>query len=225
MISEIDSGSYGNDVDFIKYAIIHRKENHNEELQKNFEKDFEINDFVTTAQKIYGEMGLIQVLTNLYDSLVLSQVFKSPVAVDGMHTPLLKLKAKYELGYEFSILDRLSEIFMPSFSDLDLDELLQLRKDKSIKSFRNWIQTMNNKLQSDHSLEIDNLIFIELIEEIKEMAPSKKEIYIDLALGSLSFFPNPVLSLISTFADVGKEVKQYNDFSKSWLSFILRSSR
>jgi len=225
LVAEIESGSYGKKIDFIKYAIVLREEDHDEELHKNIDKNLRNNEFAKIAQKIYGNMALIQLLRNLNDSLALSQVFKSPVTVDAIHAPLLRAKAEYEIGKTFSLLDRLSEIDMPNFGNLDLDKLLQLRKDKSIRSFRNWIQTMSSKLQSDHTNEIDTLVIKELLKEIKEIAPDKKGICIEAALGGLSSIPIPFVSIITTFVDVGKELKKYDDFSKSWLSFILRSAK
>ena len=225
LVAEIETGCYGKKLDFIKYGIIQRNENYNEELKKNITKDLMNTRFAQTAQKIYGEMALFHLLKNLNDSLVLSQVFRSPVAVDAMHSPLLRVKAEYEIGNQFSILDRLSELRMPNFGNLDLDKLLQLRKDKSIRSFRNLIHTMSKKLQSDRTLDIDTLVIMELMKEIKEIAPSKKGVIIEVTLGGLSSIPIPLVSIITTFADIGKELKKYNDYSKSWLSFILRSEK
>jgi uncharacterized protein (DUF927 family) len=223
LVREIEGGNYGKEFDFIKYTIVLRKENFDKELHKNIEKDLMNEEFAEKAKKIYGKMALISLLKNLNDSLALSQMFKSPVAVDAIHAPLLRVKTKHEMGTDFAILDRLSQLEIPDFGDFDIDSLLQLRKEKSVRDFRNWIQKISTKLQSDHTLEIDRLVFTELLKEIKEIAPNKKGVCIEAFLGTISSLPVPIVGQIATIADVGKELKKYDDFSRSWLSFILKS--
>lgn len=223
VISEIESGSYGKEVDFLKYAYIQRKENHRNAINQNNLRDLANKKFAETARKIYGEMPLIALLNNLNDSLALSHYFRMPVSVDRMHVPLLGIKTEYEVGLEFAILDRLAQIAIPDFSALDLDSLLQLRKDKAIKSFRNLIWKINSKLQSEGTLNIDKLFNEELLKEIEEIAPTKKKLALNTALGALSFIPAPLVSIATTIADVGKELEEYRDFAMNWLSFVLKA--
>jgi len=222
-ISEIESGSYGKEIDFLKYAFIQRKENHRDVISQNTLKDLANKKFAENTRKIYGEMNLVGLLNNLNDSLALSHLFKVPVSVDAMHVPLLRIKTEYEIGLEFAILDRLAQIAIPDLSTLDLDNLLQLRKDKAIKSFRNLIWKINSKLQSEGTLDIDALFIEELLKEIAEIAPTKKKLAINTALGSLSFIPAPLVSIATTIVDVGKELKEYRDFVTNWLSFVLKA--
>jgi hypothetical protein len=223
VISDIESGSYGKEVDFLKYAVINRKNNHRDIINQNTGKDLENKEFADTAIKIYGQMPLVKLLYNLNDSLAISHFFKIPVAVDEMHAPLLKCKTKCQVGLEFPILDRLAEIGIPDFSDFSLDKLLELRKDKAIASFRNLISKISSKLQSKSDVNIETLFTQELFEQIEEMAPSKKKITLDAALGALSFVPCPLVSVATTVTDIGKELKEYRDFATNWLSFVLRA--
>ena len=223
VISEIESGSYGEEVDFLNYAFILRKKNHNDVLVQNTLKDLANKKFAERARKIYGQMPLIELLNNLNDSLAMSHLFKMPVAVDAMHAPLLRIKTEYEVGLQFAILDRLTQVAIPDFSTLDLDSLLQYRKDKAIKSFRNLIWKMNSKLQSKGTLGIDELFIQELLQEIREIAPTKKKIVLKTALGVLSFIPVPLASIATTIGDIGKELKEYRDFATNWLSFVLKA--
>ena len=78
---------------------------------------------------------------------------------------------------------------------MDLDSLLRLRKDKAIKSFQERISRISSKLQSDTKTEIDALCIEELMKEIRELAPSKKEFILDISLGALSTIPIPVLGI------------------------------
>lgn len=224
VISEIESGSYGKEVEFLRYAFIQRKENHRSVLYQNTSKDLANKKFAETARKIYGQMPLIELLNNLNDSLAISHQFKIPVTVDVMHAPLLRIKAEYEVGLEFAILDRIAQLnAIPDFSTLDLDNLLQFRKDKAIKSLRNLIWKIDSKLQSGGTLDIDKLFIEELFKEIKEIAPTKKKLVLDATLGALSFIPVPLVSIATTTADIGKELKEYRDFATNWLSFVLKA--
>lgn len=223
VISDIESGSYGKEVDFLKYAVINRKDNHRDIINQNTRKDLENKEFTDTAIRIYGQIPLIKLLYNLNDSLAISHFLKIPVAVDEMHAPLLKCKTKCQVGLEFPILDRLAQIGIPDFSGFGLDKLLELRKYKAIASFRNLISKISSKLQSESNVDIETLFTQELLEEVKEIAPTEKKIALDVALGALSTIPCPLVSVATTVADIGKELKEYRDFATNWLSFVLRA--
>lgn len=223
VISDMESGSYGSELDFFKYAVINRKDNHREIINQNTFKDLENKEFAETATKIYGQMPLVRLLYNLNDSLAISHIFKIPVTIDAMHAPLLKCKTQSQLGLEFSILDRLAQIGIPDFSHFSLDKLLELRKDKAISSFRNLISEISSKLQSESNVNIEALFTQELLEQIKEIAPTGKKIALDVTLGALSAIPCPLVSVATTVADIGRGLKEYRDFATNWLSFVLRA--
>jgi hypothetical protein len=183
VLSEAESGSYGKETDFLKYAYIKRKENHKDTITQNTLKDLANKEFAETARKIYGEMPLVGLLNNLNDSLALSHSLKTPITVDTMHVPLLRSKANYEIGLGFAILDKLAQMFVPDFSMLDLDSLLQLRKNKAIEDFRKVIMKMNTQLQTENvtgienlSKNIENFFKQELLDKIKELAPSRRNV-------------------------------------------------
>lgn len=209
VISDMESGRYGREVDFFRYAVINRKDNHREIINQNTLKDLENKEFAETATKIYGKIPLVKLLYNLNDSLAISHLFKIPVTIDAMHAPLLKCKTQSRLGLEFSILDRLAQIGIPDFGHFGLDKLLELRKDKAISSFRNLISKISSKLQSESNVDIETLFTQELLEQIKEIAPTGKKIALDVALGALSAIPCPLVSVATTVADIGKGLKEY----------------
>ena len=223
VISEIESGSYGKEADFLKYALIQRKKSHKETLSQNTNIDLTNKEFVDTARKTYGEMNLVGLLHNLNDSLALSHLFKIPISLDAIHTPLLRAKRKAEVGFEFEILDRLTQIAIPDFSKLELDDLLKLRKDKAIESFRDMIWKINSKIQLEGSSNIEELFNQELLNEVAEIAPTEKELALNVALGALSFIPVPLVSVAAEISDLGKDLKEYKDFAKNWLSFVLKA--
>lgn len=225
VISEIESGSYEKEADFLKYALIQRKENHKDFISQNTLKDLANKSFADTARKIYGEMHLVGLLNNLNDSLALSHQLKIPISIDAIYSPLLKIKTDYEVGLEFAILDRLVTIAIPDFSTLNLDSILKLRKEKTIQSFRNMIWKMNLQLQSEGTSSIDELFGDELLKEIEELAPTRKRLVLNAALGALSFIPTPLVNIATTIVGVGKEFREYRDFAKHWLSFVLKARK
>jgi len=225
ILSEIESGSYGKEVDFIKYASILREKGYWDVVNQNTAKDLANKKFADLARKTYGPMPTIGLLNNLNDSLAVSHFLKAPVTLDAMHTALLKSKAQRYVGLGFPILDKLAQISVPDFSEFSLEKLLKLRKDKGIRSFRDLVAKISSEIQSGSSQSIEALYNQELLKEIKEIAPSKRGIAIDVCLGALSFVPLPPVSVAATIAEVGKGLKVYNDFAASWLSFILRAKQ
>lgn len=61
-----------------------------------------------------------------------------------------------------------------------------------------------------------------LLKEIKEIEPSEKEICMEVVLVGLSSIPIPLVSIITTFTDVGKELKKYNDFFQKLVIFYTK---
>ena len=91
VISQTANGSFGKDVDFIKYALYVRDKKYEDSLNNNVSRDLSNSEFAETASKTYGKLPLIRMLHNLNDSLALSQAFGNPVTVDTMHSPLLRV--------------------------------------------------------------------------------------------------------------------------------------
>jgi hypothetical protein len=224
ILSEIENSSFGKDMNFIKYALVVEGKKHKELLEKNLKEDLSNPAFVETASKTYGKIQLMRMLNNLNDSLALSQAFGMPIAIDAMHSPLLRAKTQQKFGLDFTVLERLCQIVVPDFSKMDLESLLELRKDNAIESFRGLISRIGSKLQSDKETEIDELLVEEMMKEIKEIAPNNKRFILDASLGALSFVPLPLVSIGTTVTGLGKEFKEIKDFSKNWLSFILRTT-
>jgi hypothetical protein len=221
VLSELESGSYGKEVDFVKYAVIEKTKDYWNTINENTAKDLANAGFADLVRMTYGPMLAIRLLNNLNDSLAISHFFKVPVTLDAMHTTLLKSKTQSQVGLDFSILDRLAQFAIPDFGDFSIEKLLKLRKHRAIQSFRKLIAKISSEIQSGSSLNIEALYNQELLKQIKEIAPSGKEVALDVCLGALSSIPNPLVSISATIADIGKGVKEYNDFAANWLSFIL----
>jgi len=221
IISEIDSGSYGK-VDFLEYLDINRFGDYKEIIRQNTTKDLSDREFSEAVARTHGRMPTIAFLDNLNDSLAISHAMSLPVTVDSIYASLLRLKTKCRMGLQFSVLERLSKIGVPDFSDLTLEKILDLRKDKALASFRNLISTLSSRLQSENNLNVEALFTQELLKQMRELAPNKKRIALTIFLGALSNVPCPFIGAATTVADIGKELKEYHDFSSNWLSFLLK---
>jgi hypothetical protein len=225
VISEVYSGSYGKKIDFFEYLDVNRLQDYKVKIQENTIKDLSDKEFAEEATKIHGKMPTIGFLNNLNDSLAISHAFNMPIAVDSIYASLLKLKTKCKIGLQYTVLERLSQrIGIPDFGDLSLEKILELRKDKALTSFRKFISELSLKLQSENNLNVEALFTQELLKELKELAPNRKRLAFTTFFGALSNIPYPFVGPVTTIADIGKELKGYNDFSSNWLSFLLKAS-
>lgn len=225
IISEIDSGSYGKEINFLEYLDILRNDNYLQTIKKNTAKDLSDREFAETVAKVHGRMPTVAFLNNLNDSLTISHALNSPVTVDPIYASLLRLKTKCRIGRQFSVLERLSQIGVPDFSELTLEQIIDLRKDKALTSFRSLISTLSSRLQSERDFNLESFFTQELFKQIKELAPNRKRIVLSAFLGALSKVPCPFLGEVKTIADIGKQIKQYRTFSSNWVSFLLKSSQ
>lgn len=224
VISEIESGSYGKEINFLGYVDVYRAQKYLESIKENTRKDLADKDFAEEVRKTHGRMPTIVFLNNLNDSLAMSHAFNAPIAVDSIYASLLKLKTKCRISMQYTVLKRLTQIGIPDFGDLSLEKLLELRKDKALTSFRKLISELSLKLQSGNNLNVEALFTHELLEEMRELAPNRKKVALATFLGTLSNVPCPVIGAITTIADIGKELREHRDFSSNWLSFILKAS-
>ncbi len=174
-------------------------------------------------KKVHGRMPTVVFLDNLNDSLALSHVFGYSVAVDSIYSSMLKLKTKSQIGLKFSVLEQMAQIGIPDFGDLSLEKLLELRKDRALKSFRSFVSTLSSRLKSEPNLNFEALITQELLSQISELAPNKRKISLNMFIGALSNIPCPIVGAIATTGQTGKDLKEYSNFSSNWLSFILKA--
>lgn len=223
IISEINAGKYGK-IDFLQYLDINRQGNHWKNIEQNTIKDLSDSEFADIVSNIHGKMPTIVFLNNLNDSLAMSHALNAPIAVDSIYASLLKLKTKCRIGSQFSTLEKLAKIGVPDFGDLDLEKILELRKDKALASFRNLISALSLKVQCGNNLDIEAIFTQELFKEIKELAPTKKRIALNTFIGALSNLPCPIIGAVTSVSEVGKEIKEYRDFSSNWLSFLLKAN-
>lgn len=173
-----------------------------------------------------------RILTNFHTSLLLARDLNAPIMVDNLHHKMIEkmnitnLKPELKLEVLYRI-NKLLKHNIPDFSAMEIEELLNLREDKLFKNFRSKLIEINNTLTSKslrelEELDIESLFMGECIAEMKEFAPSGKEVAINGSLGILGFFP--VIGTAASAANLaytGKQVKDLYDYKNSWMAFVM----
>jgi hypothetical protein len=220
VVSEISSESYGKEVDFFRYLFVDRADAHWKEVRNNSLKDLADRNFAKQVEKTHGKMPTVGFLNNLNDSLVISHRLSTPIAIDSIYSSMLRQRTKAQLSSKFSVLERISNVGFPDFGDLGLEDLLKLRKDKGLQSFRSLISKFSTEIQSDSRVNVESQLIEEMLKISKEFAPTKKKLALDISAGIISFVPCLLANIATTIADIGKGVTEYRAYSKTWVSFI-----
>jgi hypothetical protein len=224
LISEIESGNYGK-IDFLEYLDIYRYDNHFEHIKNNTNRDLADSKFAEIVRKTHGAFPAYVFLNNLNDSLAISHKTGLPVTVDSIYSALLKLKTKSLISKQFSVLKKLEKtIIFPDFGNLRLEEILELRKDKALVSFRSLISDLSMRLKSG-DLNFEEFFAQELLKEIWEFVPNKKGVALSAFLGVLSNAPCSAVGSLTSIYEIGREFKHYRKFSSHWLSFVLKAKK
>jgi len=164
------------------------------------------------------------ILKNICISLMNSLLLKTPMMVDALNNNLLHNMPKTKISdARIEILKQVNELLkfnIPDFSTMDIDKLLDLRQDKLFISFRNKLVELNKTLIKDPK-EIDlekikSLFVKELIDEMKEMAPSGMDLFVNGILG--------LAGPLGTGVSIVKDGTQLLDFKSSWLAFIMKNT-
>jgi hypothetical protein len=105
---------------------------------------------------------------------------------------------------------------LPSVSTLSWDEIFELRQDRRIKAFRNWI---NNNKESILDKGIESKLNEELWNAFKELKPNLLATFIKAVIGNVPI-PMPInpIGIGTTIYDIGKDIKTQNKYAL--LSFI-----
>lgn len=207
--------------DFVEIKSIHLNKDGKKILKTNSKNDLEDFDIETQAS---GDYFLEKkVIEGLNHSLLFSSALEIPILVDDIHQKYLKEKSKRGWqenldSKEFETLDSTLELVVPDFSSLSFEKIIELREDRALQDFRGKIDKMSNEIlevsRPEEFQEKTREIFVgDLLDEIDEMAPGKNDICLDILTGII-----PGGSAIDILEDA---VSSY-EFSKSWLSFIMK---
>jgi hypothetical protein len=181
--------------------------------------------FAEIVRKTHGAFPAHVFLNNLNDSLVISHKTDMPVAVDSIYSALLKLKTKSLIGKQFSVLEKLAKtVIFPDFGEIGLEEILELRKDKALVSFRSLISDLSARLKSG-DLNVEELFAQEFLEKIWELAPNKKGVVLNAFLGALSNIPCSAIGSLTSVYEIARELNHYRNFSSHWISFVLKAKK
>lgn len=210
------------DLDFVKLKEIGLTQSGKQILRKISTADKRDSNVMSIVK---GSLFLKRkIVDGVNHSLMLSGALKVPILVDNLHEEVLKYKLhqtieKISVNKKVEVLDSILQLTFPDFSSLDIDNLVELRKDRAIKKFCEKIRDINDRI-SDASdpvkfrEEAQHLFVRDLLKEIKELAPSKKSIIIDAVGGSIPY--------VGTALGIAKNLYNKYDYSRSWLSFLMK---
>ena len=172
-----------------------------------------------------------KIFENFHNSIIMSNSLNTPFMLDNLHDTLLKNLSQNILKISdvrlevFNRINELLQLNMPDFSNINVDEVLDLRKDKLFKNFREKLLGINNTLTGNDISELDTsqidaLFFNELLGEIKELAPSNKKLLISGTLNVAGAVPG--VGIAVSGVSVAKDVVSTYKFSRTWLAFIIK---
>ena len=173
-----------------------------------------------------------RVLSNFHESLIYSNVLKTPMMLDGLHNDLLKALNRNIVkvaDVRLDILKKVNDLLcftLPDLTSKPIDDILVLRKDRLFRQFRNKLLDINKTITETpaeklEEQKIESLFIRDLIIEMKELSPNGKDLLINGILGSIGLIP-PLGAVTSTIS-FGKEIKESFEFEFSWLAFIIKN--
>lgn len=172
-----------------------------------------------------------KVFENFHNTILLSNSLNTPFMLDVLHDNLLKNLSQNIIKISdvrldvFNRINELLQLKMPDFSSMKVDEILDLRKDKLFKKFRYKLLDINNNLigkdlSKFDKTQIDSLFVNEVLEEIKEFAPSSKKLVVSGTLGLAGAVP--IAGIAASGVSVARDAISTYNFSRSWLAFIFK---
>lgn len=210
------------DLDFIKLEKIGLTEDGKKILREIFKRDEEDTHLMSL---IGGTPFLKRIITQgLNHSLLLSGALKVPILIDNLHEAVLRHRLgqtieEIHIGREVEVLDSILQLPFPDFSSLDIDDLVNLRKDRAILKFREKIRDINDWIPDTMDPikfreETQRLFVKDLLEEVKELAPSKKSVAINVFGGLIPY--------VGSAIGIAKTLHDSYDYSRSWLSLLMK---
>lgn len=176
------------------------------------------------------------VIDNLNHDLVTSILLKSSIVMDSRHQDLLKEKCWHPEStfstkpvVEHVALNRILEIRVPKFSNISIEEVLELRDDRSWCSFRDFVRNTVSTVKDDPEILSDCQAFEKavrsqyekaLFEELERKYLTGPKLVMDLGLGATSLIP--VFGVIPTAVSGGKSLKSYWHDKSTWFAFLLK---
>jgi len=201
-----------------------------------------INDYIKQKPKyldcIEGNSFFKEkVLHNYLLSLIFREKIGSNIFIDSSHDRLInsinddfvncaKSSGHTELNTKIEVYEKINALLyfsLPNFAEMNIDDLLDLRKDKSFVNFRKEIDkiTKISFVKESQDISIESLFVSDLLKEMEELAPSKKSLCLSASMNFGSCFP--IIGYISSGCSMTKDIMEYCKFNESWIAFIMKS--
>lgn len=223
--------------DFIKRIIVHDLDfppeakqviQHNVFQDKMKFQDIETNSWVRDL-----------VIDSLNRDLVASVLLKSGIVLDPRHGELLRRKYKAATGTnemarneDAVVVRHLLDVAAPNFSEMSIEEVIELRHDRLWYSFRGFVREVVSDVKTNPDVLTDTRAFDEavrkrfdraLFEALKKKHSGALNLIVDLGLGAIGLIPP--LSAAATAVSAVKSTYQYWRAGQGWYAFLMKLDR
>jgi hypothetical protein len=231
---EIFKNAELSDFDFIKFIILNEP-SFPEEAKRTI-KDQSQSDKSQFIDLHSNKAIRNLIIDNLNHDLISSILLKSSAIFDSMHYDLLKRKCWQKESVfnptqivESTAIHQLLNIAVPNFSRLSIEEVVELRDEKSWSSFRVFIGSIASTVKDDpellaNSAEMEKAIRYNcdeaLLNALKNKSTTGPTLGVDLGLGLLSLIPG--YGIIPTAVSMAKSIKNHLEDKSAWYAFIFK---
>lgn len=189
-----------------------------------------------------GTISSDLILREAVDAIFLSRACGSPPVLDGLHKDVVQsidsLKREIEgESRQVNALSKVMELAIPDYGALQIEKILELRREPSIEAFRRVITHISSGLaelsEEEINIRVAQEINKELIEDIKSIAPkSEKNVILSAAADCIFSTPvpppyNAILLLLglaktvsTTISDVNKIERWKKSFGCFWMKLV-----
>lgn len=219
--------------DFVSFIDYEFTDDGKSYLKNAISKTESLKNLVNSDSDLFRDT----ILGNFHESLIISNYLNVPIMVDSLYDGFIQ-KFSHNSVLMDSRMDVLNSMLMtveeymdnckvPDFSSMDVDGLLDLRKDKLFINFREKILEISNALTEKDNDKLDKIVqgavITELSSQMAEIAPSREKLVLKISTGGLCLIPgvSELISVGSFLGDVIRGVKGLHEYENSWLTFIL----
>ncbi len=231
ILNQIDLSKY----DFIRYINIKNKSNFPKETQKII-RTLNHRDKTTLKDSHANTFMRDSFIQNLNLDLVTSILLQSSIIFDHNHTKLLNKKSissqreisSFPDGKDFAAKSLLSFV-TPNIEDLTIDQILDLRMDKTWVDFRDFINSIILEVKSDPDNLYDKEKYLSYIEsylknkmfdKLKRKHKTGLSLTFDIASGIVSNIP--VVGAILKAGETVNTIDSYLADKSSWFAFLMK---
>ncbi len=199
---DILQGSDLSTADSVKFMVVQDHNLSQEARQAINSETFRDRQYFTSQFRSHWIRDFV--LKNLNRDTIVASLMQAAVIVDPTHDVILREKCKIERtsvppgGGGHLALQHILAVAAPNFSEMTIDEVLELRNDSSWSDFRAFLRNLVDDVMDDPFILTNSQNFQEkvgrnfsqaLLEELRNRYPTGRSLLIDVGLGVTSVCP------------------------------------